>query len=137
MMALPKKHLTLLPHEEDEAKVRRDDKTGEAREEESDVWEPERLGIEAKHGQDGRGGDFDIDAVCERNSGVSSESQKAASKGRQRKLTSVIFELEIPDLVDQQRLEGGMEKRKGLEPAKPARQLVSIDQQPRKEEAAK
>jgi hypothetical protein len=47
----------------------------------------------------------------------------------------VIFELEVPNLVDQQRLEGGVEERKGLEPAKPARQLVSVDQQARKEEA--
>ena len=49
----------------------------------------------------------------------------------------MIFELEIPDLVDQQRLESCMEERKGLEPAKPARQLVSVDQQARKEEAGR
>lgn len=64
MIALPEKVLTLLPHEEDEAEVGRDDKTGEARDEESDVWEPERLGIEAEHGQDGCGGDLDVDAIC-------------------------------------------------------------------------
>jgi hypothetical protein len=79
IMALLKK-LTLFPHEEDEAKVRRDDEAGKARNEESDVWEPERLGIEAEHGQDGRGGNFDVDAICQRNSEVSSEAQRPRRK---------------------------------------------------------
>ena len=67
--------LTLLPHEEDEAKVRCDDEAGKARDQESDVWEPERLGIEAEHGQDGRGGDFDVDAICKGKSACAQQNK--------------------------------------------------------------
>jgi len=48
----------------------------------------------------------------------------------------VVLELEVADLVDEQRLERGVEERGRLEPLEVPRELVLVDEQAGKEEAA-
>lgn len=50
-------------------------------------------------------------------------------------LTSVILELEVPDFVDEKRLEGRVEERERFEPSEPSRKLVAVDEEAGEEEA--
>jgi len=65
-----------------------------------------------------------------------SELREKVETRRGRGRTAVVLELQVPDLVDEERLERGVEEGRRLEPLQVPRQLVLVDEEAGEQEAA-